>query len=202
MQNAYQSNASSTPPTPPASFSVGYPQALPGAPATELGPWWFHAVTAELQAVIVDGGLTPSPLVLTQLRDAIRAAAPEDKGVLKKSISIGRKKLLPNGELGEAFWVGPSKKFHKYANTRFNRGSRTKRGKQRSAQVGKAYVSDGPAYYGKFLEYGSKHQAAHPWLRPAAEANAQRIVDTVNTELLARVDRLVKAIARANGVPK
>ncbi len=73
MQNAYQSNASSTPPTPPASFSVGYPQALPGAPATELGPWWFHAVTAELQAVIVDGGLTPSPLVLTQLRDAIRA---------------------------------------------------------------------------------------------------------------------------------
>ncbi len=136
------------------------------------------------------------------LRDAIRAAAPEDKGVLKKSISIGRKKLMPNGELGEAYWVGPSKKYHKYANTRFNRGSRTKRGKQRDAQVGKAYVSDGPAYYGKFLEYGSKHQAAHPWLRPAAEANAQRIVDTVNTELLARVDRLVKAIARANGVPK
>ena len=55
---------------------------------------------------------------------------------------------------------------------------------------------------GNLLEYGSKQQRATPWLRPAAEANAQRIVDTVNTELLARVDRLVKAIARANGVPK
>lgn len=52
------------------------------------------------------------------------------------------------------------------------------------------------------LEYGSKQQLATPWLRPAAQANAQRIVDAVNADLLARVDRIVNKLARANGVPK
>ncbi len=71
----------------------------------------------------------------------------------------------------------------------------------------KAYVS---ARKGKtttirnanLLEYGSKQQKATPWLRPAAESNAQRIVDAVNSDLVRRVDRIVKKLARENGVPK
>ena len=54
---------------------------------------------------------------------------------------------------------------------------------------------------GNLLEYGSKQQRATPWLRPAAEANAQRIVDTVNADLVRRVEPIVAKIARANGVP-
>ena len=51
------------------------------------------------------------------------------------------------------------------------------------------------------LEYGSKSQPATPWLRPTAEANAQRIVDAVNADLVRRVDLIVKKLARSNGVP-
>jgi membrane carboxypeptidase/penicillin-binding protein PbpC len=52
------------------------------------------------------------------------------------------------------------------------------------------------------LEYGSKHQPATPWLRPAAQENAQRIVTTVNADLVRRVERLVTKLARQKGVPK
>ena len=55
---------------------------------------------------------------------------------------------------------------------------------------------------GNLLEYGSKQQRATPWLRPAAEANAQRIVDTVNSDLVQRVNQIVTNLARANGVPR
>lgn len=49
---------------------------------------------------------------------------------------------------------------------------------------------------GNLLEYGSKHQAATPWLRPAAEANAQRIVDTVNADLVRRVNLIVRKLQK------
>ena len=52
------------------------------------------------------------------------------------------------------------------------------------------------------LEYGSKHQPATPWLRPVAQENAQRIVTTVNADMVRRVDLLVNKLARQNGVPK
>ena len=48
------------------------------------------------------------------------------------------------------------------------------------------------------LEYGSKQQTATPWLRPAASANAQRIVDTVNADLVRRVNMVVKQLQARN----
>jgi len=52
------------------------------------------------------------------------------------------------------------------------------------------------------LEWGSKHQSATPWLRPAAQANAQRIVDTVSADLVRRVNLIVKKLAIQNKVPQ
>lgn len=46
------------------------------------------------------------------------------------------------------------------------------------------------------LEYGSKHQPATPWLRPAAVANAQRIVSTVTGDLVRRVNLIVKRLSK------
>lgn len=136
------------------------------------------------------------------LRDALKQTAPVRTGLLKESIVVGRYRVMPNGELGEAMWVGPSKKFSRYANNRYNRGSKSDRGKYRAPRAGQMYEQDGPAYYGKFLEYGTKNTPARPWLRPTAEANAQRIVDTVDYDLVRRVDLVVNELARANGVPK
>jgi len=51
-------------------FTVGNPGG--GTPATIPGEWWFHMLTEEIRAVIIEGGLTPDHTVLTQLRDAIK----------------------------------------------------------------------------------------------------------------------------------
>lgn len=46
------------------------------------------------------------------------------------------------------------------------------------------------------LEYGSKHQQATPWLRPAAQANAQRIVDVVSADLVRRINLIVNRLSK------
>lgn len=50
------------------------------------------------------------------------------------------------------------------------------------------------------LEYGSEKQPAEPWLRPAFAAKAQQAIQTVETELVKDIDRVVRKLARQNGV--
>jgi len=73
----WSSGASGTPPTVPASPSVGYP--TPGNPelgqaATKGGAYWFHQMGEELRAILTAAGITPDPTVLTQLLTALRSA--------------------------------------------------------------------------------------------------------------------------------
>ena len=48
----------------------------------------------------------------------------------------------------------------------------------------------------QLLEYGSSHQPAEPWLRPAFNATAGRAITTVETELLKNLDRIVKKLSK------
>jgi hypothetical protein len=76
MDRAFESGASGTPPTPPASPSVGYAtdgNPGTGTPATIPGDWWYHMITEEQRAVVVAAGITPDRTNTTQLRDAILA---------------------------------------------------------------------------------------------------------------------------------
>ena len=76
----FESAASATPPTAPASPSSGYPtngNPGTGTPATLPGEFWFHKIGEELRAIITDAGLTPSDSNLTQLLTAIRRQATE-----------------------------------------------------------------------------------------------------------------------------
>ena len=67
-------NASATPPTPPASPSVGYPtNGGVGVPAGTGGAYWFHSIAEEIRNVIVAAGLTPSDANLSQLLAALSA---------------------------------------------------------------------------------------------------------------------------------
>lgn len=50
----------------------------------------------------------------------------------------------------------------------------------------------------QILEYGSKKQQATPWLRPAAEANASKIITIVSDDLVKRVDKIVKKLQAQN----
>ncbi len=76
MDRAYASGAAGTPPAPPASPSIGYPQpANPGlgAPATKPGKYWYYMITEEIRNVIAAAGLTPDQADVTQLSDSILA---------------------------------------------------------------------------------------------------------------------------------
>lgn len=49
------------------------------------------------------------------------------------------------------------------------------------------------------LEYGSGHQAATPWLRPAVVAKGQEAIDVMVGELNRRVELIVRQLAAKNG---
>ncbi len=81
----FESGASATPPSAPASPSVGY--ATKGNPATPVpatvpGEYWFHQVAEELRAAVVGAGLTPDNTVLNQLWLAIQAMATVPLGAV------------------------------------------------------------------------------------------------------------------------
>lgn len=77
MDRAFATGAAGSPPTPPASPSIGYPTAGNpgiGTSPTKPGPWWYHMITEEQRAVIVAAGLTPDQTNVGQLLAAMRSA--------------------------------------------------------------------------------------------------------------------------------
>ena len=51
------------------------------------------------------------------------------------------------------------------------------------------------------LEYGSAHQPATPWLRPAVQTKGSEAINVMTADLVTRLDRLVKKLAK-QGVPR
>lgn len=49
------------------------------------------------------------------------------------------------------------------------------------------------------LEYGSAHQPATPWLRPAVQTLGGQVIEVVTDDLLRRVDKVVTQLAAKNG---
>lgn len=74
MDRTFESGAAGSPPSAPASPSIGYPTAgNPGStPATKPGPWWYHMITEEIRKVVLDAGLTPDHTDLAQLSQAVQ----------------------------------------------------------------------------------------------------------------------------------
>lgn len=75
VDRVYESGASVTAPSAPASPSVGYPR--PGnpatsTPATKPGAWWYHMITEEQVSVVEGAGMTPGHTDVTQLLRAVR----------------------------------------------------------------------------------------------------------------------------------
>lgn len=69
--------AAGAPSAPAAPTDKFFTNGSPGVtPATVPGAWWFHMITEELRAVVVQAGLTPAHGTLTQVRDAILALIP------------------------------------------------------------------------------------------------------------------------------
>lgn len=90
MDRAFSSGASASAPAAPASPSIGYPTSGnpgTGTPATRPGPYWYHMITQELRALIVDAGLTPDQNNLSQVSQAVHLLATSSQVTAKKVIS-------------------------------------------------------------------------------------------------------------------
>ena len=46
----------------------------------------------------------------------------------------------------------------------------------------------------QIFEYGSKHQRARPFIRPAFEATAQKAIEVIREDLLKRIDKVVNKL--------
>lgn len=91
MDRAFKSGASATPPTAPASPSIGYAsEGNPGAliQATKPGPWWFHMITEELLGIVLAAGITPAQGTLTQIKQALDALYMPKAGAAIKQLQI------------------------------------------------------------------------------------------------------------------
>lgn len=75
----------------------------------------------------------------------------------------------------------------RYASTR--RNVRKGRAGQRYATGGDKSNPGGDTWYWRFIELGTSRQAAHPFLRPALEGNAQLVADTFAAEAAKGIDK-------------
>lgn len=112
--------------------------------------------------------------------NAAKDTAPIKTGLLKASIRAFRRRG-PQFTVTHA--VGVTGVYLKFGNTAENR---------RKRRVGKKYKADGPAFYAKFIEFGTSKMAARPFLGPAFKGNATAAIGAVGAGLR-------KAIDRANG---
>ena len=64
---------------------------------------------------------------------------------------------------------------------------------QRAGRSGGKYKDYGPLFYARFLEFGTSHQPAYPFLRPAFEAHKTELPEVVAADLRDGLDKAVGA---------
>lgn len=57
-------------------------------------------------------------------------------------------------------------------------------------------VHVGKAFWGAFLEFGTRHMPARPWMRPVFDAKAPGMVPYLEAELKKRIERKARQLAR------
>ena len=118
------------------------------------------------------------------IRDATKRNHPEftsRTGTLEANI-IATKRRGSN-ELTATYRVTVRGKTKKFANTAANR---------RARRVGKRYKVEGPAFYGKFLEFGTSKMEAHPFLRPAFFSNVDNAIEAMKARLAKSIEDAVR----------
>lgn len=134
-------------------------------------------------------------VIQKQAKDNFRAAVAlpgksgitDTTGFTERQIIVKRKKLT--NIKGERYIVSVRYIQHPSGIIFARRSARTKRSKKPQT-----IRANDIAF---LLEYGSAHQPATPWLRPAFESRAADAIQTVETELLKGIDRIVKKLAKA-----
>lgn len=124
--------------------------------------------------------------------DAAKAKAPEDTGALRQSIQIIVRKRMRNPSLVYAV-IGPAMGEYRQLKTpvAYVRGWRANAGVKRTYQVGGT-----PGVYGLFVEFGTIDTPAHPFMRPAWQANGGVALEIIQTELANEIEKARARLAR------
>lgn len=132
---------------------------------------------AELKAALAELG----EAVATKVgRKAARSAAVEFQGVVKETAPY---------RPGER-----TKASAEFGHLRDN--IRVRKARSRTAHTLTYTVSTGNAYWGSFLEFGTVRMAAQPWLRPAFDVVAPRLVNVIIDGLKIGIEAEAKRAAR------
>lgn len=67
---------------------------------------------------------------------------------------------------------------------------------RRNGRIGKSYKDYGPLYYARFLEFGTSHQPAYPFLRPAFEESKSSLPNMIRDDLSAAIENTVRRLQR------
>lgn len=116
------------------------------------------------------------------LDKAIRINGAQSTGLLGKNVVVTRGKE-PIGTKGERYLVRVRRKAYD--------GEKI----SKRQKAGKRVTTHKTA---SLLEYGSSHQPATPWLRPAVEEKGSEALSVFTTELNRRIDAAVKKMAQQN----
>lgn len=153
---------------------------------------------------------------LKELGVALRALPPElsrTGGPLVKALrKMGRdvqaraKTLVrrKSGTLAENIIVTRTKDPKKYHATqaievtvRYKAAKKKDNTKNRRANsVGDFYKNYGPLFYAKFLEFGTSHQPAYPFMIPAFQASQAQLPQIFKAELANEIDKAVSKLYR------
>ncbi len=110
------------------------------------------------------------------IRDAAKEAVPVDTGLLQAQIYASRRRT-PEHISTYTIRVRKKAKVSKIA-------KRKTTGKYREVA--------GPAFYGRYLEFGTSKMAAKPWLRPAFTSNTDSAINAIKAGLSKAIDRAAK----------
>lgn len=65
----------------------------------------------------------------------------------------------------------------------------------RLGRINLEYKNYGPLFYARFLEFGTSHQPAYPFLRPAFEENKETVLPIIRQALSDAIDKLVAKLS-------
>lgn len=115
-------------------------------------------------------------------------------GFTEKNIVMRRKAPFP-GVNGERYVITVAGKKHPNENLVRRKSRSTGKRKNRAGPKERPVQANDIAF---MMEYGTSKQAATPWLRPAFNAKAHEAITTVESELVRRIDLIVKKLAAQN----
>jgi len=151
----------------------------------------LHALADELGPKANGPLLTALRRMGTVIQKDAQSRVAVKTGTLRDNIITARlpKRARKNGEEGVQVTVRANAK--KYKDNARNR---------RLGRVGGDYKAYGPLFYARFLEFGTSHQPATPFLTPAFEANKAMLPEMFRSALSKSIDEAVKKIAKRKGL--